>query len=152
MTRLAPLVALAFACACASAGDVATRGRALEARLDPVARNYCPPEPLARGLAEVGFARAASARGDALAAASHLSRAEAYAAEAEATPCGPTRADPTPEIVPAPPPPDLDADGVPDASDPDDDGDGINDTIDQCPTAPEDPDGVEDIDGCPEAG
>ena len=134
--------------ACASASDVARRGKALEARLDPVRRSYCPPEALARGLAEVAFAHSASERGDALAAAQHLSRAEVYADEADAAPC---RADagsePGPVVEPLP---DLDHDGIPDVRDPDRDGDGINDTIDQCPTAPEDIDGVDDIDGCPE--
>lgn len=32
------------------------------------------------------------------------------------------------------------------------DGDGVPDTRDRCPTEPEDPDGFEDADGCPEAG
>ena len=35
--------------------------------------------------------------------------------------------------------------------DPDDDDDGIMDGWDHCPTVPEDRDGVEDLDGCPEA-
>lgn len=59
---------------------------------------------------------------------------------------------------------DRDGDGVPDDEDrcpdqpgkpelqgcPDRDGDGIHDGVDQCPDAPEDKDGVEDEDGCPE--
>lgn len=34
---------------------------------------------------------------------------------------------------------------------PDQDGDGVPDAIDGCPTQAEDPDGIEDTDGCPEA-
>ena len=34
---------------------------------------------------------------------------------------------------------------------PDTDGDGLNDRIDRCPTEPEDPDGFQDEDGCPDA-
>ncbi len=140
--------------ACASARDVAQDGKALEARLAPERRGYCPPEALARGLAEIGFARTASERGDGLAAASHLSRAEAYADEADRASCvrGPAPIDTPGLVVPKPQPaaPDLDQDGIPDALDPDDDGDGANDSIDQCPTAAEDVDGFEDIDGCPD--
>ncbi|MDD5306446.1 MAG: OmpA family protein [Deltaproteobacteria bacterium] len=71
----------------------------------------------------------------------------------------------------APPPPDRDGDGVPDAEDfcpdsPEDydkfddedgcpdldnDGDGIPDRLDRCPTVAEDKDGMEDDDGCPES-
>ncbi len=73
----------------------------------------------------------------------------------------------------APPPPDLDKDGILDAADScpdkaedfnkfqdadgcpdatvDTDGDGIFDAVDACPTEPEDKDGFKDEDGCPEA-
>jgi len=146
------LVLLMTLGACASASDVADSGQALEARLDPARRGYCPPEALARGLAEVAFARAASERGDAIAANAHLGRAERWADVADATPCRPAVVEPPRPPVDKPPaPPDLDGDGVPDLRDDDDDGDGINDVIDQCPAAAEDADGVEDIDGCPEA-
>lgn len=155
---LAVVIALAaVAGGCASSRDVARDGKALEARLDPSRRGYCPPDVLARGLAEVGFARAATERGDGLAAASHLSRAEAFADLADRAPCARGNLAPDGPAVPPVPdvprlaPPDLDGDGIPDASDPDDDGDGFNDTIDQCPTAAEDFDGFEDIDGCPDA-
>lgn len=145
----AALVALG---ACATASDVSDRSAALERRLDPARRAYCPPEALANAMVEVAFARAASARGDGLDAASHLDRAEDLAALVETTRCAPTAPEPVPPTTPTAPaaPPDLDQDGIPDANDPDDDGDGANDTIDQCPTAAEDQDGVEDIDGCPE--
>lgn len=142
--------------ACATAADVEARGTALERRLDPERTSHCPAEPLARGLAEVAFARGAARRGDPVAAKGHLDQAEAFAEAAEAAPClppakppEPTRPLPTPDAPPAPP--DLDGDGLPDALDPDDDGDGASDAIDQCPREPEDLDGTEDIDGCPEA-
>src|SRR5690606_21141679 len=66
------------------------------------------------------------------------------------------------------PDPDNDGDGVPDTDDKcpnqagvdapqhtgcpvvDQDGDGMNDATDQCPTQPEDVDGFEDEDGCPD--
>ncbi|MFO0750280.1 MAG: hypothetical protein U1F43_32115 [Myxococcota bacterium] len=157
--RVAVVLALALG-ACASAGDVDRRGKALEARLDPVRKDHCPPEPLARGMAEIAFARSAAERGDPIAAKAHLDQAEVWAAaaeEAQATSCGAPPAEPPP-VKPEPPvdappaPPDLDQDGVPDASDADDDGDGISDVVDQCPRAAEDLDGYEDIDGCPEPG
>ena len=147
MTRLLVVVVALSLGACASASDVARRGKALEARLDPVRRSYCPPEPLARGLAEVAFARSASERGDALEANQHLARAEDYARAADAATC---RGSATEPVIVISHVSDLDGDGIPDAADLDDDGDGINDTIDQCPTEPEDIDGVDDIDGCPD--
>jgi OOP family OmpA-OmpF porin len=39
---------------------------------------------------------------------------------------------------------------MPDLSPKDADGDGLNDAVDQCPADPEDMDGFEDLDGCPE--
>jgi OOP family OmpA-OmpF porin len=45
---------------------------------------------------------------------------------------------------------DRDGDGVGDACSSDRDGDGIADSADQCPNDPEDFDGFEDSDGCPE--
>jgi len=141
--------------ACASVDDVARRGRALEARLDPEVHGYCAPEARARGLAEVAFARGASERGDPLAANAHLARADALAARVEGdADCAaqpPTEATEPSELEPIyDKPKDTDGDGLPDATDPDDDNDGISDVVDQCPLEPEDKDGVEDIDGCPE--
>ncbi len=45
---------------------------------------------------------------------------------------------------------DTDGDGIGDACDPDDDNDGIPDGSDGCPLIPEDIDGVDDSDGCPD--
>ena len=46
--------------------------------------------------------------------------------------------------------PDIDNDGIPNESDPDDDNDEKPDTSDSCPYQPEDYDGFQDADGCPD--
>ncbi|MDO8615359.1 MAG: thrombospondin type 3 repeat-containing protein [Dehalococcoidia bacterium] len=44
----------------------------------------------------------------------------------------------------------VDGDGLGDACDPDIDGDGLLNASDLCPSSPEDADGIDDADGCPE--
>ncbi len=85
MRSLAAFLAAAFALAlfgaCASASDVERRGRAVWAKTDPEQHAYCPAVALALARVEVEIAEAASERGEAVAAALHLERAEHHAAE-----------------------------------------------------------------------
>ena len=178
------LLALVMAAlgACASATDVESRGRLVLAATEPEPLGYCPPELLAAARTAVAAARAASERGEPIAAEQHLSAAERFAEDArtKAATCGPVRETPRPGPLrdgpngPSDPAaaPDGDQDGVPDpldrclderedrdgfvdhdgCPDVDDDGDGLSDVIDKCPRDPEDLDGFEDLDGCPEPG
>lgn len=108
----------------------------------------CAPEALARADANLAFFRDQVDAGDALEATYFRDRVveEMAAVEAGIGSC------------------DRDGDGVSDADDrcpetpgpaefngcPDGDGDGIPDVDDRCPAEPEDMDGYEDDDGCPE--
>jgi outer membrane protein OmpA-like peptidoglycan-associated protein len=57
---------------------------------------------------------------------------------------------PPPPSPPAPPPEPAPAPAKPPAPPADSDGDGITDDVDKCPNEPEDKDGFEDQDGCPD--
>ena len=97
----------------------------------------CAPRPLALSEANVEFAERELDRGEYFRALDHIEIAEANAREAlrlsPAGVCGKPVA-----VAPAPP------------STLDTDGDGIPDALDKCPNEPEDKDGFEDEDGCPD--
>lgn len=85
----------------------------------------CAPRELAQARAELAFTRLELSQGALLRANDHMNRAERYAKIAQGMA------------------------GRPECED-DRDGDGIIDTKDQCPDQPEDFDGNQDQDGCPE--
>ncbi len=156
MPRWLGLVGLAAAVlgACATGAALEREGEALEAHLNAAreAGAYrCAPVALAKSEAHLEFLRSELQKGDARRAAQHRkTAADALAVVVEQTQeC---------------PPLDRDQDTVPDADDqcpdtvgkvelagcPDKDDDGVRDVDDKCPDAPEDIDGIEDEDGCPE--
>ena len=116
--------------------DLAVRANGVRAGLHKARENgayQCAPRPLALSEANVDFAERELDRGEYFRALDHIEIAEANAKEAlRLSPvdvCGkPTLA---PSLV-------------------DTDGDGIPDIRDLCPTLPEDKDGFQDEDGCPD--
>jgi outer membrane protein OmpA-like peptidoglycan-associated protein len=98
----------------------------------------CAPRPLALSEANLEFAERELDRGEYFGALDHIEIAEVNVREAlrlsPAGGCG--------KPLPVPPP-------AP-ASPVDTDGDGIPDVSDLCPTVPEDKDGFQDEDGCPD--
>ena len=116
--------------------DLAVRARDVRESLQKARENgayQCAPRPLALSEANVDFAERELDRGEYFRALDHIEIAEANAKEAlRLSPvdvCGkPTLA---PSLV-------------------DTDGDGIPDIRDLCPTLPEDKDGFQDEDGCPD--
>ncbi len=157
--------------------DVLTQD-AVKARNSGAAR--CAPRELALAEANLDFGKAEIDWGNASRAADHLKVAEQNmkkALELSRT-CGPAKVTisekkPVPAAAPVVAPvivierTDRDGDGVPDLEDKcpdqpgprenqgcpvskDSDGDGIPDDIDRCPLDPEDLDGFQDEDGCPD--
>ncbi len=96
----------------------------------------CAPEELARAEANLAFARIEMKEGDPIRAKEHLETGHdnVLAALKKVAACTPVKTAPTPPPAPR-----------------DTDRDGIVDAQDACPDRPEDFDGIEDDDGCPEA-
>jgi outer membrane protein OmpA-like peptidoglycan-associated protein len=116
--------------------DLAVRARDVRASLRQARENgayQCAPRPLALSEANVEFGERELDRGEYFRALDHIEVAEANAREAlRLSPdisCG------KPVVVAAPA---------------DTDGDGIPDAVDKCPNDPEDKDGFQDEDGCPD--
>jgi outer membrane protein OmpA-like peptidoglycan-associated protein len=138
------------AAACATLGAGCERARTLDAGIDAVQHRleqvlgsggyYCAPRELALARAHLEFARADLARGDQSAAGDHLQEASLNARAA-------ARLSP-PDRCAAP---GVSTTEIPHTEGPDRDYDGISDDADGCPTQPEDQDGFQDTDGCPEA-
>jgi len=98
----------------------------------------CAPRPLALSEANLEFAELELDRGEYFGALNHIEIAEANVIEAlRLSSVGVCR---KPPVVKPPAP----------ASPVDTDGDGIPDVSDLCPTVPEDKDGFQDEDGCPD--
>lgn len=113
---------------CASSLVVQERLERAEGLVEAAQRAYgvlCSPEYLANAQAHLDFTRVELSQGNLVRADAHLDRALAYGevALAESTPCGVS----------------------------DRDRDFVADIVDRCPDVPEDPNGVQDRDGCPEA-
>ena len=139
------LLLLAGLAGCAGS-DLATRVGKVREML-ALARSkgayYCAPRELARGEANAEFAEREFGKGEYFAAKDHLETAQASAEQAlrlstdericpKAKPAPPRRPEPKPDPLA------------------DQDGDGIPNGRDRCPNEPEDKDGFEDEDGCPD--
>jgi outer membrane protein OmpA-like peptidoglycan-associated protein len=132
-------VCLAIAAACTSGPQLRSDSEQVATSVE-LARQAgavrCAPRELATAEANLDFARAELASGDSLRAAEHLSQAKAAAAKALSLSTACAEKPQEPLVVKV-------ADG-------DRDGDGIPDSIDRCPDEPEDYDGFQDDDGCPD--
>ena len=156
MRRLAPW-ALVLAIGCASGASLRREGESIQVQLDNArqAGAYrCTPKALALAESNLEFLQGELTQGNSMRAAEHRDRAQAALVTVleDMKSCPPLVSD-------------RDGDGVADDVDqcpdvpgpaatqgcPDRDGDGIHDGVDQCPDAPEDKDGVEDQDGCPDS-
>jgi len=178
MRRLAVggVAALALLCGCASGGKLRANAEVIRADIEKARQSgamRCVPADLATAEANLDFGQAEIDQGDAPAAARHLRLAEQSVRRAIdfSRTCGPAQvtirspAAPRKAVIIARV--DTDGDGVPDEEDrcpgapgpassqgcpevKDTDGDGIPDDIDRCPLDPEDFDGLQDDDGCPD--
>ncbi|HKD43490.1 MAG TPA: OmpA family protein [Myxococcaceae bacterium] len=137
-TSLAALLA-AVLTACASSSKIRSDAEVIAGNID-VARRAgamrCAPRELATAEANLEFARAEVSAGESVRAAEHLRDAEHAASKALelSKDCS---AKPKQPLV-------VKIDGS------DRDGDGIPDSADRCPDEPEDYDGFQDDDGCPD--
>ena len=119
--------------------DLAVRADGVRARLHQARENgayQCAPRPLALSEANLEFAERELDRGEYFRALDHVEIAEANANEALRL--SPKDVCIKPSAAPAPPSP------------VDTDGDGVPDIRDRCPNVPEDKDGFQDEDGCPD--
>ncbi len=152
---LAGLVALAGA-GCATGGRLRAQADSLSAETDKARKAgalRCAPRELAAADANIDFALRELDAGDASRAQEHLALAESAAHKAVelSQDCVQRVVVRQPTPVPLPPPPVPKPRPVIIKSTPvDTDGDGIPDDIDRCPLDPEDKDGFQDEDGCPD--
>lgn len=158
---------------CVSGSALRARSAVIQADVDRARSTdayRCAPRELALAEAHLDFADGEYSEGNSLRAQEHLDIAERNARQAVilSKDCGPKKV-----LIAAPTPvlkverTDRDGDGVPDNEDAcpdvpgpaenhgcpivlDSDGDGIPDDVDRCPFEPEDFDGFEDEDGCPD--
>jgi outer membrane protein OmpA-like peptidoglycan-associated protein len=105
----------------------------------------CAPVELATAEANIDFAKGALSEGESYRASGYISEAESSIRKALAMSreCGPK------QVLIQPEPPKTGA-VVVRIQDGDRDGDGIPDSVDKCPDQPEDKDGFQDEDGCPD--
>jgi outer membrane protein OmpA-like peptidoglycan-associated protein len=143
-----PLLVAALGLVGCAGADLAERVGEVRADLSR-ARNagayHCAPRELAKGEANVEFAQREFDKGEYFAAKDHLEGAQEAATKAlrislDERICPKTRRTPALPRRPQPAPDPL----------ADRDGDGIPDVKDKCPDEPEDKDGFEDEDGCPD--
>jgi OOP family OmpA-OmpF porin len=201
MRRRLLLGAAALVAACATGGKLRENAAVIRSDVEKAKASgamRCAPRELATAEANLEFADAEVAYGNAARAKEHLDAAQNAVKDALASSkvCGPTQVtirdvpeekiriektdkdgDGVPDLDDACPElpgklefrgcPDSDGDGIPDSEDScpqqpgpaethgcpvskDTDGDGVPDDIDRCPVDPEDKDGFQDEDGCPD--
>jgi len=153
---LRTLPVLVLSVGCATGVSLRREAESIQVQLDNArqAGAYrCAPRALATAESHLEFLYGELDQGNAVRAAKHRKKSKAALVQVM------ERVKVCPSLVQ-----DRDGDGVPDDQDkcpdvpglkafdgcPDRDGDGIHDGIDQCVDAPEDKDGIEDEDGCPE--
>jgi outer membrane protein OmpA-like peptidoglycan-associated protein len=147
-------LALALVCACAAGGKLRGNAEVIRADIEKAKQSgamRCVPAELARAEANLDFGLAEIDQGDAAAAGRHLKLAEQSVRRALdfSKTCGPAQV----TIRAAKEPPRkavIIAQVEPEPAVKDTDGDGIPDDIDRCPLDPEDFDGFQDEDGCPD--
>ena len=127
VTTILLALVLAVASGCATSGTVQQRTDEIEKLLHKIhgPASVCAPKQLAYAEAMVDVSRYESARGETVLADIHMRKGSDLAAEAWQSSRGPE-------------------------CETDMDLDGIVDSKDECPEDPEDFDGMEDLDGCPE--
>jgi len=134
---LAALAILITATGCATGGKLRAQADSVKAEADKARKlgaQRCAPKELAQADANLDFALREMDDGNGSRAAEHLQVAEASARKASEL---------SKDCVPAAKP-------VIVKKSVDTDGDGIPDEIDRCPREPEDKDGFQDEDGCPD--
>lgn len=177
LTRSTLLAVLLPMSACYSGAQIRATGDVIKADIEKARRSgavRCAPQELAEAEANLEFALGELDQGNSQRAHEHIEEAEAKAKRAvlRSRECGPKQVlvrEDTTKVVRIEEA-DRDGDGVLDASDQcpslagpadnkgcpreapkDRDGDGLLDANDRCPDQPEDVDGFQDDDGCPEA-
>jgi OOP family OmpA-OmpF porin len=145
MRRIAlALAAWAGTLSCVSGGKVRADAEVIRADVERARRSgamQCAPRELAIAEANLEFALGELSEGSSFRAGEHIHEAESAVKSALAlsVQCGPKQVlikDTTRRIV--------------QIEEVDSDGDGIPDSVDKCPHDPEDKDGFQDEDGCPE--
>src|SRR6266511_2631729 len=138
--------------ACATGGKLRENAEVIRADVEKAKRSgavRCAPKELALAEANVQFSEDEVAFGHANRAKDHIDLAEKNVKEALrlSKTCGPTQvliSKKAPEPTPEP------KKRIVEIEKTDSDGDGIPDDIDRCPLDPEDKDGFQDEDGCPD--
>ena len=137
ITRSVPqaiaLLTLVVVSACATKGEVYGTTDELLAKLEQMKEPgyICAPQEYAKAIANAYFARSESDFGDTMKARHHLGEAQVWYDQAYAATHNPDHT-------------------VKEGCEGDLDDDGVLNSVDQCPENPEDYDGDQDTDGCPE--
>jgi len=150
--RALALVCLAFLAACAAGGKLLTKQEVIRQDIEKARKSgaeRCAPKELALAEAhadfashDIGLGQAGPAEDHLKAAEDNVRRAVDYSKECSPKQVTIAQAAPAEEPKPAPVIEKVEAR--------DTDGDGIPDDIDRCPLDPEDKDGFQDEDGCPD--
>ena len=152
------LIAAGLGSSCAVGAALRLDSETIQTRLDAARESgayECAPKELATAESNLEFLNVELDEGNPVRATDHRDKAREALVQVIEKLKG---------CQPAPGPKDRDGDGVPDENDacpdnpgpakflgcPDRDGDGSPDNVDKCPDAPEDMDGHDDEDGCPE--
>ena len=146
---LVPLACLAAACA--TGGKLLTKQEVIRQDIEKAHKlgaERCAPKELALAEANADFASEDIHLGQSGPAEQHLRVAEDNVRRAieSSTDCAPKQVTIAAAAAPEPRPPVV----IEKVTPVDSDGDGIPDDIDRCPTEPEDKDGFQDEDGCPD--